>query len=112
MPNNTEPAYLYLTTIGRRSGLPREIEIWFTRTNGCYYVIAEYSTSHWVQNVTANAQVRVRLGEDRFAATARVISPEAEPELHGAVQQLSRDKYGWGDGVVLELKPEHGQRTK
>jgi deazaflavin-dependent oxidoreductase (nitroreductase family) len=112
MPNNTEPAYLYLTTIGRSTSLPREIEIWFTRKNGCYYVIAEYPTSHWVQNVKANAQVTVRLGEKGFAATARILNPNAEPELHGAVQQLSKEKYGWGDGVVVELKPEEGRHTQ
>jgi deazaflavin-dependent oxidoreductase (nitroreductase family) len=112
MPNNTEPAYLYLTTIGRRSGQPREIEIWFTRTNGCYYVIAEYPTSQWVRNLTINAEVTVRLGEKRFAATARIISPDAEPELHAAVQQLSKEKYGWGEGVVVELKPEDGRHTQ
>ncbi len=112
MPNNTEPAYLYLTTIGRRTGLPREIEIWFTRTNGCYYVIAEYPTSHWVQNVKANTQVTVRLGEKRFAASARIVDPDSEPELHGTVQQLSRDKYGWGNGMVVELKPEDGRHTQ
>ena len=111
MPNNTEPAYLHLATIGRSTGLPREIEIWFTRTNGCYYVIAEYPTSHWVQNVKANAQVTVRMGEKPFSATARIINPDAEPELHSAVQQLSRQKYGWGDGVVVELKPENGLHT-
>ena len=32
--------FLYLTTIGRRTGLPREIEIWFTERDGRYYVIA------------------------------------------------------------------------
>lgn len=108
MPNNTEPAYLYLTTIGRSTGLPREIEIWFTRTNGCYYVIAEYPTSHWVQNVKANPKVTVRAGEKPFAAIARILNPNAEPELHLDVQKLSREKYGWGDGVVVELKPEDG----
>jgi deazaflavin-dependent oxidoreductase (nitroreductase family) len=112
MPNNTEPAYLYLTTIGRSTSLPREIEIWFTRKNGCYYVIAEYPTSNWVRNVKANAQVTVRLGEKGFAATARILNPNAEPELHGAVQQLSKEKYGWGDGVVVELKPEEGRHTQ
>jgi deazaflavin-dependent oxidoreductase (nitroreductase family) len=112
MPNNTEPAYLYLTTIGRSTSLPREIEIWFTRANGCYYVIAEYPTSHWVQNVKANTQVTVRLGEKRFAAGARIVDPDAEPELHGAVQQLSKEKYGWGDGTVVELKPEDGRQTQ
>ena len=109
MPHSTEPAYLYLSTIGRRTKRLREIEIWFTRRNGRYYVIAEYPTRHWVQNLMTCAQVTVRLGDKRFAATARIISPDAETELHGAVQQLSKEKYGWGDGVVVELNPENGR---
>lgn len=108
MTNAPQPAYLYLTTIGRRSGKPREIEIWFTRQDGCYYVIAEYTTSHWVQNLLQTPQVEVRLGEERFRANTRVISPESEPLLHSAVQQLSREKYGWGEGLVVELKPDTG----
>ena len=34
--------FLYLTTTGRRTGLPREIEIWFTERGGHFYVIAEH----------------------------------------------------------------------
>src|SRR5438445_328723 len=34
--------YLYLTTTGRRTGRPREIEIWFTQRRGRYYLIAEH----------------------------------------------------------------------
>ena len=33
-----EPEFLYLTTTGRRSGQPREIEIWFTSRDGRYYL--------------------------------------------------------------------------
>ena len=106
MPNRSQPQYLYLTTTGRRSGARREIEIWFTRRGRRYYVIAEYPTSHWVQNLRAIPQVAVRVGKRRFSATARMIDPLAEPELHAAVRQLSRDKYGWGDGLIVELKPE------
>jgi deazaflavin-dependent oxidoreductase (nitroreductase family) len=109
MANPADPAYLYLTTTGRRSKLPREIEIWFTRRNGLYFVIAEFATSHWVRNVRANALVGVRLGEERFPARARIVDASAEPELHAAVQQLSREKYGWGEGVVVELNPETRQ---
>jgi len=101
-----EAQYLYLTTKGRRSGLPREIEIWFTWHQGRYYVIAEYCTSRWVQNLQADPRVQVRLGENIFDATARVILAEREPELQSAVEQLSQKKYGWGEGLVIELAPD------
>jgi len=98
--------YLYLTTRGRRSGRPREIEIWFTERGGNFYVIAEYPTSQWVQNLRAHLRVGVRVAGKSFPARARVVSPQAEPELYRAVQDLSREKYGWGAGVVVELIPE------
>jgi len=34
--------FLYLTTVGRRTGLSREIEIWFTERDGRFYIIAEH----------------------------------------------------------------------
>jgi deazaflavin-dependent oxidoreductase (nitroreductase family) len=97
--------FLYLTTTGRKTGRPREIEIWFTEHSGRYFVIAEYDTSQWVQNVRASADVRVRVGSSSFAARARVLTAEPDPELIAAVQQLSREKYGWGEGTVVELTP-------
>lgn len=98
--------YLYLTTVGHRSGRPREIEIWFTYRDGRFYVIAEYPTSHWVQNLQANPRVEVRVAGKRFAARATSVSPEAEPDLYRAIQDQSRHKYGWGDGWVVELDPD------
>ena len=32
---------LLLTTIGRKTGLPREIEIWFVVHRGCFFLFAE-----------------------------------------------------------------------
>src|SRR5271169_2773661 len=68
--------YLYLTTRGRKSGLPREIEIWFTHRDGRFYLIAEYPTSNWLQNLQAHPDAQVRVGEKNFAARARLVSPE------------------------------------
>lgn len=102
-----EIEFLYLTTSGRRSGQPREIEIWFTQRDGCYYVVAEHRwEAQWVQNVIAKPHVSVRVGEKQFAARARVIDEDKEPLLHEAAQALSEQKYGWGDGLVVELRPE------
>jgi deazaflavin-dependent oxidoreductase (nitroreductase family) len=97
--------YLYLTTRGRKSGLPREIEIWFTHREGHFYLIAEYPTANWLQNLQAHPDARVRVDEKKFAARARLVSPETEPELHRAISDLSREKYGWGEGTVIELIP-------
>ena len=109
--NPDREPYLYLSTRGRRSGLLREIEIWFTQSDGRFYVIAEYSTSHWVQNLRLYPKVQVRLTGKSFAANARVLSPETEPELHCAVQDLSRKKYGWGEGLIVELTPSASAPT-
>jgi deazaflavin-dependent oxidoreductase (nitroreductase family) len=95
--------YLYLTTRGRKTAQPREIEIWFTHRDGRFYVIAEYPTSHWVKNVGADPEVQVRVAGSSFKAHARVLLPELDIELQRAVQELSRKKYGWGEGLVVEL---------
>jgi deazaflavin-dependent oxidoreductase (nitroreductase family) len=102
-----EPAYLYLTTTGRRSGLPREIEIWFTQWQGRFYVIAEQGErAQWVRNLGANPRVRWRVAKEAFAGLARVIDPAIDPDLHAVVQARSGEKYGWGDGLVVELAPD------
>jgi deazaflavin-dependent oxidoreductase (nitroreductase family) len=97
--------YLYLSTRGRKSGRPREIEIWFTHRDGRFYVIAEYPTSHWVQNLLAHPEVQVRVAGKHFSGRARILPVDTEPDLNRAVRDLSREKYGWGDGLVVELTP-------
>jgi deazaflavin-dependent oxidoreductase (nitroreductase family) len=98
--------YLYLTTTGRRSGRPRRIEIWFTRHAGRYYLIAEHGLrAGWVQNLLADPAVRARVGTRRFRARARVVERAAERELVATVRALLEAKYGWGDGLVVEISP-------
>jgi deazaflavin-dependent oxidoreductase (nitroreductase family) len=95
--------YLYLTTRGRSSGLPREIEIWFTHRDGRFYLIAEYPTSHWLQNLKAHPETQVRVAGEKFATRARIVSAETEAELYRVIADLSRQKYGWGEGTIVEL---------
>jgi deazaflavin-dependent oxidoreductase (nitroreductase family) len=105
-PRSREPAYLYLTTTGRRTGRPREIEIWFTRLDGRHYVIAEHGRrAHWVRNLLADPSVSVRVGRRRSSARARLVDARREPELARAARERSEAKYGWGDGLVVELAP-------
>ena len=65
-----------------------------------------HKRAQWVQNLLANQAVRWRVTDVTFTGRARVIAAAAEPELTEAVQALSRQKYGWGDGLVVELIPD------
>ena len=106
MGERTDLQYLYLTTTGRRTGLPREIEIWFTERDSRFYIIAEHGErANWVRNIRANPQVQVRVGYLRLHGTARLVDGEREPGLASAVKALSDAKYGWSDGLVVEISP-------
>ncbi|WP_420629218.1 nitroreductase/quinone reductase family protein [Candidatus Leptofilum sp.] len=43
-----------ITTTGRKSGLPRRIEIWFRRVNGRTYITGTPGTRSWYANLLAN----------------------------------------------------------
>ena len=99
-----EPQYLYLTTTGRKSGAPREIEIWFTQHNGRYYIIScLFERAHWVQNIIRHADVSFRVGEQSYRGGARIVDPSQEPETVSLVKELSEEKYDWNDGLIVEL---------
>jgi deazaflavin-dependent oxidoreductase (nitroreductase family) len=107
MPERADVQYLYLTTTGRRTGLPREIEIWFTERDRRFYIIAEHREhANWVRNIRANPRVTVRVGDLQFAGTARFVDDEREPELARTVKALSDAKYGWSSGLMTEISPD------
>ena len=102
-----EEQYLYLTTVGRKTGLPREIEIWFTHLGGRFYLIAEKrERASWIQNILGNPQVTFRVGEQEFSGVGRMVDGVSEDELRRRVSERFDRKYGWSDGLIVELKPE------
>jgi len=101
-----EQEFLYLTTRGRKTGRARQIEIWFTRRGRSYYLVSEHGLrAHWVQNLLVDPHVRWRVGTAKFEGRARVVRAETAPALVRDIQARSKTKYGWGDGLVVELDP-------
>jgi deazaflavin-dependent oxidoreductase (nitroreductase family) len=97
---------IYLTTIGRRTGLPRQIEIWFVVYRGRFYLFAETGeAAAWVKNIRRNPEVGVRIGERQIGATARVLNHETDRALWDQVAAIADRKYGWGDGLPVEITP-------
>jgi deazaflavin-dependent oxidoreductase (nitroreductase family) len=102
----TDKKVLHLTTVGRRTGLPREIEIWFVVHGDRLYLFAETGeAAAWVKNIRCNPEVAVRMGELRISATARVLDREVDRELWAQVAAIANRKYGWGDGLPVEISP-------
>ena len=99
--------YLYLTTKGRVTGLPREIEIWYVERAGNFYVLAEhFYRAQWVKNIAKEPRVHLRVGARRVAATAGTLDPVSNREEWQDVQRLAREKYGWGDGLPVRIVPD------
>jgi deazaflavin-dependent oxidoreductase (nitroreductase family) len=99
------PLYLYLTTTGRISGQRHEIEIWFSEHGGHFYLIAERESANWVRNIQSQPRVKVRIGDAEFNAIGRVVHDDREPQLEATVKALFDAKYGWSNGLIVELTP-------
>lgn len=92
--------YCYLTTTGRVSGRPHEIEIWFgLRENAIYLLSGGGDASDWVRNLLANAAVTVRVKDQTFVGRARLVR---EPEEEALARRMLAAKYqGWREGRPL-----------
>ncbi len=102
-----DQAYLYLTTTGRVTGLPRQIEIWFVAFDARLYILAEhFQEAQWVKNIVLQPKVKVRVARLEFEATARVLDRERDEARWNAVQDLARKKYKWGEGLPVEITPD------
>ena len=83
--------FCYLTTRGRRTGRPHEIEIWFALDGETLYLLSGGGErSDWVRNLRADSAVAVRLRDNTYDATARVVD-EGEESERG--RMLVFDKY-------------------
>jgi deazaflavin-dependent oxidoreductase (nitroreductase family) len=97
---------LNLTTIGRTSGLARDIEIWFVVCRERFYLFAETGeAAGWVKNIRRNSKVRVRIGDRQIEGSARVLQRPADHALWDEVAAIANSKYGWGDGLPVEIAP-------
>lgn len=94
--------YLYLTTTGHKSGNPHEIEIWFVEHEGCYYLVSQLrEDSDWVRNIRANPAISIRVEDETSAGLASI--PDDLTLIDAAKAKMDA-KYGWSDGLVVELR--------
>lgn len=90
----------HLQTIGRTSGRPRTIEIWFATDGSRIYLLAGgRDRAHWVRNLRVEPRVRVRIGGQTIGGRAAVIEGSDRDAL---ARRLLAAKYQrWQPGAPL-----------
>ena len=102
---------IHLVTIGRRTGLPRPVTVWFVYLDGRLFVRTSNKTN-WGKNLTANPSVEAEVGGLRFKAEAERVDDQM---LKNTLLKAYRRKYGFfdlishffkirGDPLFFELK--------
>jgi len=91
--------YCYLTTKGRVTGRPHEIEIWFGLHNSTLYLLSGSHRSDWVRNLLKDPSVTVQISEHTFTGTARLVTDKEEE--HRARYLLAEKYQEWEEGQTL-----------
>jgi len=109
-------AVIDLTTVGRVSGRPHTIEIWFAQRGSTLYMLSGGGArSDWVSNLTRTPVVRVVVGSRGFRGAGRIVTdPDEDRFARDAVHDKYAPRYGgdltsWRDTalpIAIDLEPD------
>ncbi|HXV48316.1 MAG TPA: nitroreductase family deazaflavin-dependent oxidoreductase [Candidatus Binatia bacterium] len=93
----------HLTTIGRKSGRPRTVELRFLHFKGNFYATSSrVKGKHWCQNLIQNPAVQVSVQGESLSCTAKQLTDDDSRKrilnLRDSPAQLNR--------VVFEITPQ------
>jgi deazaflavin-dependent oxidoreductase (nitroreductase family) len=91
-----------LTTVGRKSGLPRTVELRLLHFKGSFYVSSSrVEGKHWCQNMIKNPAVEISARGEKLSAVAKQVTDDA---LRRRILTL-RDSPPRMDRVVFAITP-------
>jgi deazaflavin-dependent oxidoreductase (nitroreductase family) len=93
----------HLTTIGRKSGRPRSVELRFLHFKGNFYATSSrVEGKHWCQNLIQNPAVQISVQGEILSCTAKQVTDDDSRKriliLRDSPPQLNR--------VVFEITPQ------
>ena len=92
--------FAYLTTTGRITGAPHEVEIWFALEGKTAYILAgDRDRADWVRNLMISHDVVLKIGDRKRVTTARVV--EAGTDEDALARRALLDKYTSRDSTDL-----------
>lgn len=91
-----------LVTVGRLTGTPHDIEMWFgVSGSAIYFISGNGPGADWYRNLLAEPQVEIRFDADTRLGIAHDV---VEPPERRLVGKVMGDKYGgWGGDPSIGL---------
>jgi deazaflavin-dependent oxidoreductase (nitroreductase family) len=106
--------FIYLTTLGRKTGQSYTKELWFAMSEGKIYLSHEGEFTDWMKNISKNGHVKARIGSANFEAEGRLLR-EGDHSRENGKKALYEKYYGpaskekiddWFElSTVVELAP-------
>jgi len=112
-----------ITTIGRKTGRPRRIEIYFHQFDGDYYLTGRHGAKRdWEANIVANPEFTLHLKRGITADVIVVGEPEPDPEERARIlrralieswdsppDRVEASLHKWVDGSpFIRFRPKDG----
>lgn len=88
-----------ITTIGRKSGQPRKIEIWFHNVDGQIYITGTPGTRDWYANMVENHDITFHLKQSTQADIPATVEPITEPEARWPILKQITSRVGHADDI-------------
>lgn len=83
--------YCYLTIIGRKTGKPQEIEVWFCIYNNSIYLMSgSDKNSDWIKKLLEDSNATIRIGENFFQVKANLSISRSEDQN---IRRVMAEKY-------------------
>jgi deazaflavin-dependent oxidoreductase (nitroreductase family) len=106
--------FIYLTTIGRKTGHSYTKELWFALGDHKIYLSHEGEHTDWMKNIAKNKRVKAKIGSMTIEANARIVAENDESREVGK-KSLYEKYYGpatkeviddwFEESTVVELVP-------
>lgn len=106
--DDASPAgFLKLTTVGRKSGKPRTVELGYIRDGSAYVVTAsnggKRSNPGWFFNLQSNPDVTIVVHGARVRAVAEIADPDKRRELWARLVQIAPMYAGYEKRAPREI---------
>jgi hypothetical protein len=95
-----EEKYLYLTTIGRKTGNSHMVELWFAVAMEKIYLSHEGAYTDWMKNILKDNTVEFKIGSRRLKGKAHIYREGTGFEI--GKHALYRKYYGEASNDVVD----------